>query len=50
MVEKIGDNLVKIGAMTQEQVDDVAKLESLGFLIKPVSLRKLQHLLDSILE
>ena len=28
--EKIGDNLVKIGAMTQEQVDDVLQRQKDG--------------------
>jgi hypothetical protein len=30
MAEKIGDNLVKIGAMTQEQVDDILHRQKNG--------------------
>ena len=30
MANKIGDNLVKIGAMTQEQVEDVLKRQKDG--------------------
>jgi hypothetical protein len=30
MGDRIGDNLVKIGAMTQEQVDDVLKRQKNG--------------------
>ena len=30
MADRIGDNLVKIGAMTQEQVDDVLQRQKNG--------------------
>ena len=30
MADRIGDNLVKIGAMTQEQVDDVLRRQKNG--------------------
>jgi len=30
MTDRIGDNLVKIGAMTQEQVDDVLQRQRKG--------------------
>jgi CheY-like chemotaxis protein len=38
------------GYANKAEDDDVAKLDPLGFLIKPISLRKLQYLLDSIPE
>lgn len=36
------------GYANKAEDDDVAELDPLGFLIKPISFRKLQHLLDSI--
>ncbi|MCF7915136.1 MAG: response regulator [Spirochaetaceae bacterium] len=51
-IRKLSDTPVifMTGYANKANDDDVVKLDPVGFLIKPISLRKLQYLLDSILE